>query len=78
MEQQVDSNTTSALTDTTVLQPTTIYDAGKAAPQFSILIAFVDAAGLTDLVSGSDLITVLGPCEMFVTHIRSRYTSFYS
>lgn len=76
VEQQVDSNATSAVPDTTVLQPTTIYDAGKAAPQFSILMAFVDAAGLADLVSGSGPITVLGLCEIFVKHIRSRNISF--
>jgi hypothetical protein len=73
IEQPVDSNTTSAVPDTAVLQPTTIYDAGEAAPQFSILMAFVDAAGLTDLVSGSGPITVLGPCEIFVT-VTFRFT----
>ena len=58
--QPVDANATSALSDTAVVQTVTIYDAGKAAPNFSILIAFVDAAGLSDLVSGPGPITVLG------------------
>ena len=78
MEQQVDSNTTSTVPDTAVLQPTTIYDAGKAAPQFSILMALVDAAGLADLVSGPGPITVLGLYEIFLKHIQPRYNSFYS
>jgi hypothetical protein len=58
--QPVDANATSALSDTAVVQTVTIYDAGKAAISFSILMAFVDAAGLADLVSGPGPITVLG------------------
>jgi uncharacterized surface protein with fasciclin (FAS1) repeats len=62
--QPVDANATSVLSDTAVVQTVTIYDAGKAAPQFSVLIAFVDAAGLADLVSGPGPMTILGMCEM--------------
>ena len=58
--QPVDANATSALSDSAVVQTVTIYDAGKAATSFSILMAFVDAAGLADLVSGPSPITVLG------------------
>jgi hypothetical protein len=58
--QPVDANATSALSDTAVVQTVTVYDAGKATPNFSILMAFVDAAGLADLVSGPGPITVLG------------------
>jgi uncharacterized surface protein with fasciclin (FAS1) repeats len=56
----VDANATSALSDTAVVQTVTVYDAGKATPNFSILMAFVDVAGLADLVSGPGPITVLG------------------
>jgi len=58
--QPMDANTTSALSDTAVVQTVTIYDAGKAAISFSILMAFVDVAGLADLVSGPGPITILG------------------
>ena len=56
----MDANATSALSDTAVVQTVTIYDPGKAAQILSILMAFVDAAGLADLVSGPGPITVLG------------------
>ena len=59
-EQPVDANENNAVSDVAVVQPVTIYDAGKAGPTFSILMAFVDAAGLVDLVSGPGPITVLG------------------
>ena len=58
--QPVDANLTSALSDTAVVQTVSIYDAGKALPTFAILMAFIDAAGLADLVSGPGSITVLG------------------
>jgi uncharacterized surface protein with fasciclin (FAS1) repeats len=60
VEQPVDANETNAVSDVAVVQPVTIYDAGKAGSGFSILMAFVDAAGLADLVSGPGPITVLG------------------
>jgi uncharacterized surface protein with fasciclin (FAS1) repeats len=60
VQQPVDDNETNAVSDAAVVQPVTIYDAGKAGPTFSILMAFVDAAGLVDLVSGPGPITVLG------------------
>ncbi len=60
----VDANATSALSDTAVMQTITMYDAGKAASQFTILMAFIYAAGLADLVSGPGPITVVGMCEM--------------
>jgi len=47
----LDANATSALSDTAVVQTVTIYDPGKAAQILSILMAFVDAAGLADLLS---------------------------
>ena len=59
VEQPVDANVTNAVSDVAVVQPVTIYDAGKAGSGFSIL-TFVDAAGLADLVSGPGPITVLG------------------
>jgi uncharacterized surface protein with fasciclin (FAS1) repeats len=59
-QQPTDANETNAVSDVAVVQPVTIYDAGKAGPTFSILMAFVDAAGLVDLVSGPGPITVLG------------------
>ncbi|KAL3806287.1 hypothetical protein ACHAXA_005787 [Cyclostephanos tholiformis] len=57
-EQPMDANVTDAA-DAAVVQPVTIYDAGKGGQGFSILMAFVDAAGLVDLVSGPGPITVL-------------------
>ena len=61
-EQPMDANVTDAA-DAAVVQPVTIYDAGKGGQGFSILMAFVDAAGLVDLVSGPGPITVLGVYE---------------
>ena len=66
-EQPVDANASGVLPDTAVVQAVSIYDVGKADPFFSILMAFVDAAGLADLVSGPGPITVLGVYEkMFI------------
>ena len=59
-EQPTDANETNAVSDVAVVQPVTIYDAGKSGQTFSTLMAFVDAAGLADLVSGPGPITVLG------------------
>lgn len=59
-EQPVDANASGVLPDTAVVQTVSIYDVGKADPFFSTLMAFVDAAGLADLVSGPGPITVLG------------------
>ena len=58
-EQPVDANASGVLPDTAV-QTVSIYDVGKADQYFSTLMAFVDAAGLADLVSGPGPITVLG------------------
>jgi hypothetical protein len=45
LEEPVDAET-NAVSDVAVVQPVIIYDAGKAGPTFSILMAFGDAAGL--------------------------------
>lgn len=68
VEQPVDANETNAVSDVAVVQSQTIYDVGKAGEGFSILMAFVDAAGLADLVSGPGPITVLGVYELVVGH----------
>ena len=66
-EQPVGASAFGVLPDTAVVQTVSIYDAGKAGPNFSTLMAFVDAAGLADLVSGPGPITVLGVYEkMFI------------
>jgi uncharacterized surface protein with fasciclin (FAS1) repeats len=62
-EQPVDANASGVLPDTAVVQTVSIYDVGKADFFFSTLMAFVDAAGLADLVSGPGPITVLGVYE---------------
>jgi hypothetical protein len=74
-EQPMDANVTDAA-DAAVVQPVTIYDAGKGGQGFSILMAFVDAAGLVDLVSGPGPITVLGVYEKDVYHIWSHTLLF--
>lgn len=44
-EQPVDANASGVLPDTAVVQTVSIYDAGKADPFFSTLMAFVECQG---------------------------------
>ena len=78
VEQPDCANASSTLPDEAVVQPDSIYDVGKAGPQFSTLMAFVDAVGLADLVSGPGPITVLGVYEIdfycVCGHVRFRVT----
>ncbi len=70
VEQQVDANETNAVSDEAVVQPVTLYYAAKVTPAFSTLSAFIDAAGVDDVLSGPGPITALGvyKMEMHVGH----------
>jgi hypothetical protein len=57
----VDANAPgTVILEPSVVQDMSIYDAAKAAHQFNVLMAFADAVGLSDFVSGPGPMTILG------------------